>query len=77
MPGRNTFEAKRGANRWQTIIKVLFPLALPNVVNSGRLLFGRRPFEQYLCRNQFEFAWHEDEVVDAGQPVAPLRQYAA
>lgn len=29
-----------GANRWQTIIKVLFPLALPSIFNSGRLLFG-------------------------------------
>lgn len=29
-----------GASRWQTIIKVLFPLALPNIFNSGRLLFG-------------------------------------
>jgi NitT/TauT family transport system permease protein len=29
-----------GANRWQMIIKVLFPLALPNIFNSGRLMFG-------------------------------------
>ena len=29
-----------GASRWQTIIKVLFPLALPNIFNSLRLLFG-------------------------------------
>jgi taurine transport system permease protein len=29
-----------GANRWQTIIKVLFPLALPSIFNSCRLLFG-------------------------------------
>jgi NitT/TauT family transport system permease protein len=29
-----------GAGRWQTIIKVLFPLALPNIFNSCRLLFG-------------------------------------
>ena len=29
-----------GASRWQAIIKVLFPLALPNVFNSCRLLFG-------------------------------------
>ncbi len=29
-----------GANRWQVIIKVLFPLAMPSVFNSLRLLFG-------------------------------------
>ncbi|MBI2824756.1 MAG: ABC transporter permease [Planctomycetia bacterium] len=29
-----------GANRWQTILKVLVPLALPSVFNSLRLLFG-------------------------------------
>ncbi len=29
-----------GANRWQTIVKVLFPLALPSIINSLRLLFG-------------------------------------
>ncbi len=29
-----------GANRWQTMIKVLVPLALPSVFNSLRLLFG-------------------------------------
>lgn len=29
-----------GANRWQTIIKVLVPLALPSIFNSLRLLFG-------------------------------------
>lgn len=29
-----------GASRWQTIVKVLFPLALPNIFNSLRLLFG-------------------------------------
>jgi ABC-type nitrate/sulfonate/bicarbonate transport system permease component len=29
-----------GANRWQTVIKVLFPLALPSIFNSCRLLFG-------------------------------------
>ncbi|MCC6492118.1 MAG: ABC transporter permease [Pirellulales bacterium] len=29
-----------GASRWQTIIKVLVPLALPTVFNSLRLLFG-------------------------------------
>lgn len=29
-----------GATRWQTIIKVLFPLAMPSIFNSLRLLFG-------------------------------------
>jgi ABC-type nitrate/sulfonate/bicarbonate transport system permease component len=29
-----------GANRWQIIVKVLVPLAMPNVFNSLRLLFG-------------------------------------
>lgn len=29
-----------GANRWQTIIKVLVPLAMPAIFNSLRLLFG-------------------------------------
>ena len=29
-----------GARRWQTIMKVLVPLALPSVFNSLRLLFG-------------------------------------
>ena len=29
-----------GANRWQTIVKVLFPLAMPSIFNSLRLLFG-------------------------------------
>ncbi|MDX1962157.1 MAG: ABC transporter permease subunit [Pirellulales bacterium] len=29
-----------GVNRWQIIYKVLFPLALPNIFNSLRLLFG-------------------------------------
>ncbi|MBM4258209.1 MAG: ABC transporter permease [Deltaproteobacteria bacterium] len=29
-----------GASRWQTIIKVLVPLAMPSVFNSLRLLFG-------------------------------------
>jgi ABC-type nitrate/sulfonate/bicarbonate transport system permease component len=29
-----------GASRWQVIIKVLVPLALPSVFNSLRLLFG-------------------------------------
>jgi ABC-type nitrate/sulfonate/bicarbonate transport system permease component len=29
-----------GASRWQAIIKVLVPLALPSVFNSARLLFG-------------------------------------
>ena len=29
-----------GANRWQTIIKVLVPLAMPSIFNSLRLLFG-------------------------------------
>ena len=29
-----------GANRWQTIIKVMVPLALPSVLDSLRLLFG-------------------------------------
>jgi NitT/TauT family transport system permease protein len=29
-----------GASRWQTIIKVLVPLALPNVFSSCRVLFG-------------------------------------
>ena len=29
-----------GATRWQTIIKVLVPLAMPSVFNSLRLLFG-------------------------------------
>ena len=29
-----------GASRWQTILKVLVPLAMPNVFNSLRLLFG-------------------------------------
>ena len=29
-----------GANRWQTIIKVLTPLAMPSIFNSLRLLFG-------------------------------------
>ncbi len=29
-----------GASRWQVIIKVLFPLAMPSVFNSLRLLFG-------------------------------------
>lgn len=29
-----------GARRWQVIFKVLFPLALPSILNSLRLLFG-------------------------------------
>lgn len=29
-----------GANQWQIIIKVIFPLALPTIFNSLRLLFG-------------------------------------
>ena len=29
-----------GANRWQVILKVLVPLAMPSVFNSLRLLFG-------------------------------------
>jgi ABC-type nitrate/sulfonate/bicarbonate transport system permease component len=29
-----------GASQWQIIIKVVFPLALPNIFNSLRLLFG-------------------------------------
>jgi ABC-type nitrate/sulfonate/bicarbonate transport system permease component len=29
-----------GANQWQIIVKVLFPLALPTIFNSLRLLFG-------------------------------------
>lgn len=29
-----------GASRWQVIAKVLFPLALPSIFNSLRLLFG-------------------------------------
>lgn len=29
-----------GANRWQIISRVLFPLALPSIFNSLRLLFG-------------------------------------
>ena len=29
-----------GANQWQIIVKVIFPLALPNIFNSLRLLFG-------------------------------------
>lgn len=29
-----------GANRWQVMLKVLIPLAMPNVFNSLRLLFG-------------------------------------
>lgn len=29
-----------GANRWQTIIKVMVPLAMPSVLDSLRLLFG-------------------------------------
>jgi ABC-type nitrate/sulfonate/bicarbonate transport system permease component len=29
-----------GANQWQIISKVIFPLALPNIFNSLRLLFG-------------------------------------
>ena len=29
-----------GANRWQIILKVLVPLALPAIFNSLRLLFG-------------------------------------
>lgn len=29
-----------GASRWQVIMKVLIPLAMPNVFNSLRLLFG-------------------------------------
>jgi NitT/TauT family transport system permease protein len=29
-----------GASRWQTVIKVLVPLAMPGVFNSMRLLFG-------------------------------------
>jgi NitT/TauT family transport system permease protein len=29
-----------GANRWQVILKVLIPLAMPSVFNSLRLLFG-------------------------------------
>ena len=31
-----------GAGRWQVILKVLIPLAMPNVFNSLRLLFGRK-----------------------------------
>lgn len=29
-----------GANQWQVVLKVLFPLALPSIFNSLRLLFG-------------------------------------
>ena len=29
-----------GANRWQIILKVLVPLAMPGIFNSLRLLFG-------------------------------------
>lgn len=29
-----------GASRWQTIMKVLVPLAMPSIFNSLRLLFG-------------------------------------
>ncbi len=29
-----------GANRWQVIVKVLVPLAMPAIFNSARLLFG-------------------------------------
>ncbi len=29
-----------GASRWQIIIKVLVPLAMPSIFNSLRLLFG-------------------------------------
>ena len=29
-----------GASRWQAIIKILVPLAMPSVFNSARLLFG-------------------------------------
>ena len=29
-----------GANTWQTIIKVLVPLAMPTILDSARLLFG-------------------------------------
>jgi ABC-type nitrate/sulfonate/bicarbonate transport system permease component len=29
-----------GASRWQTIIKVLVPLALPSIFGSARILFG-------------------------------------
>jgi len=29
-----------GANRWQAVIKVLVPLAMPSIFNSLRLLFG-------------------------------------
>ena len=29
-----------GANRWQMILKVLVPLAMPSIFNSPRLLFG-------------------------------------
>ena len=29
-----------GANTWQTIIKVLVPLAMPTVIDSARVLFG-------------------------------------
>jgi ABC-type nitrate/sulfonate/bicarbonate transport system permease component len=29
-----------GANQWQIISKVIFPLAMPNIFNSLRLLFG-------------------------------------
>ena len=29
-----------GANRWQTIIKVMVPLAMPSILDSLRLLFG-------------------------------------
>jgi SAM-dependent methyltransferase len=43
----------------------------------GRLLFGRRPFEGYLLRNQFQFTWHQDEVADARQPLPSLWKQTA
>ena len=38
-----------GANAWQTIIKVLVPLAMPTVLDSARLLFGLAFGGQQLC----------------------------
>lgn len=36
----------------------------------GWILFGRRAFERYLCRNQFEFTWQREEVAHERQPLA-------
>jgi SAM-dependent methyltransferase len=44
---------------------------------AGRLLFGRRPFERHLHRNQFQFTWYQDEVVDARQSLPTLLRQAA